>query len=99
MRPEAVSVLGRILPLAAAVRRGVRTLGLAGLGAAAGLVLVVLVRWTPSDGEDWAGLVLLCVLLVIPPAVLLAFSLVLGEVVEVPPRLRTNPGPAPKHDE
>lgn len=99
MRPEAVSVLGRILPLAAAVRRGVRTLGLAGLGAAAALVLVVLVRWTPSDGEDWAGLVLLCVLLVIPPAVLLAFSLVLGEVVDVPDRLRSYPGTARKQVE
>jgi hypothetical protein len=99
LRPGAVDILGRILPLAAAVRRGVRTLGLAGLGAAAGLVLVVLVRWTPNDGEDWAGLVLLCVLLVIPPAVLLAFSLVLGEVVEVPDRLRSYPGTARKHAE
>lgn len=99
MRPEAVSVLGRILPLAAAVRHGVRTLGLAGLGAAAGLVIVVLVRWTPSDGEDWAGLVLLGVLLVIPPAVLLAFSLVIGEVVDVPDRLRSYPGTARKHVE
>jgi hypothetical protein len=99
LRPEAVGVLGRILPLAAAVRRGVRTLGLVGLGAGAGLVLVVLVRWTPSDGEDWAGFVVLCVLLAVPPAVLVAFWLVLGEVVEVPDRLRSYPGTARKHAE
>jgi hypothetical protein len=99
LRPEAVSVLGRILPLAAAVGRGVRTLGLVGLGAAAAIALVVLVRWTPSDGEDWAGLVVLCVLLAVPPAVLLAYSLVLGEVVELPDKLRSYPGTTREHAE
>jgi hypothetical protein len=94
LRPEAVGVLGRIVPLAAAVRRGVRTLALVGLGAAAGLVLAVLVRWMPSDGEEWAGLVVLCVLLAIPLAVLLGFSLVLGELVEMPDRLRSYPSTA-----
>jgi hypothetical protein len=97
LNPEVVGVLGRILPLAAAVRRGVRTLGLVGLGAAAGLALAVLVRWTPSDGENWAGLVVLCVVLAIPAVVLLAFSLVLSEVVEVPDKLRGYPGTARRH--
>jgi hypothetical protein len=99
LNPEVVGVLGRILPLAAAVRRAVRTLGLVGLGAAAGLVLAVLVRWTPSSGENWAGLVVLCVVLAIPPVVLLAFSLVLSEVVEVPDKLRGYPGTARRHAE
>ena len=99
MRRDTVGVLGRILPLAAAVGRGVRTLGLVGLGVAATIVLVVLVRWTPSDEEDWAGLALLGVLLAIPPAVLLAFSLVLGEVVELPDKLRSYPGTTRKHAE
>jgi hypothetical protein len=97
MRADAVSVLGRILPLAAAVGRGVRTLGLVGLGAAIAIALVVLVRWTPGDGEDWAGFVVLCVLLAIPPAVLLAFSFVLGEVVELPDKLRGYRGTASEH--
>jgi hypothetical protein len=92
MRRDTIGVLGRILPLAAAVGRKVRTLGLIGLGVAAAIVLLVLFRWTPSDGEDWAGLVVLGVLLAIPPAVLLAFSLVLGEVVELPDKLRSYPG-------
>ena len=89
MRAEAVGVLGRILPLAVAVGRGVRTLGLVGLAAAAAIALVVLVRWTPNDGEEWAGFAVLCVLLALPPAVLLAFSLVLGEVVELPDKVRS----------
>jgi hypothetical protein len=97
MRQDAVNLLGRILPLAAAVGRGVRTLGVVGLGAAAAIALVVLVRWTPGDGEDWAGLVVLSVLLAVPAAVLLAFSFVLGEVVELPERLRGYPGTTREH--
>jgi hypothetical protein len=97
MRRDAVSVLRRILPLAAAVGRGVRTLGVVGLGAAIAIALVVLVRWTPRDGEDWAGFVVLCVLLVVPAAVLLAFSFVLGEVVELPAKLRSYPGTTREH--
>lgn len=99
MRRDAAGALRRILPLAAAVGRGVRTLGLVGLGAAAAIALAVLVRWMPSDGEDWAGLVVLCVLLAIPPAVLLAFSLVLGEVVDLPDKLRGYPGTTREHAE
>jgi hypothetical protein len=97
MRRDAVSVLRRILPLAAAVGHGVRTLGLVGLGAAAAIAIVLLIRWTPSDREDWAGLIALCVLLAVPPVVLLAFSLVLGEVIEMPDKLRTYPGVTREH--
>jgi hypothetical protein len=97
MRRDAVSVLRRILPLAAAVGRGVRTLGAVGLGAAVAIALVVLVRWTPGDREDWAGFVVLCVLLAVLPAVLLAFSFVLGEVVELPDKLRSYPGTTQEH--
>jgi hypothetical protein len=97
MRRDAVSVLRRILPLAAAVGRGVRTLGLVGLGAVVAIALVVLVRWTPGDTEDWAGFVVLCILLAVPPAVLLAFSFVLGEVVELPDKLRGYPGTSREH--
>ena len=99
MRRDAVSVLGRILPLAAAVGRAVRTLGLVGLGAAGAIALVVLVRWTPGDREEWAGFVVLCVLLAVPPAVLLTFSFVLGEVVELPDKLRGYPGTTREHVE
>jgi hypothetical protein len=97
MRRDAVSVLRRILPLAAAVGRGVRRLGVVGLGAAVAIALVVLVRWTPGDREDWAGFVVLCVLLVVPPAILLALSLVLGQVVELPDKLRSYPGTTREH--
>jgi hypothetical protein len=99
MRRDAVGVLGRILPLAAAVGRAMRTLGLVALGAAVAIALVVLVRWTPSDAEGWAGLAVLCVLLAVPAAVLLAFSLVLGEVVQLPDKLRSYPGTMRDHAE
>ena len=97
MRRDAVSVLRGILPLAAAVGRGVRRLGVVGLGAAVAIALVVVVRWTPGDREDWAGFVVLCALLVVPPAVLLALSLVLGQVVELPDKLRSYPGTTREH--
>jgi hypothetical protein len=95
--PDALSVLRRILPLAAAVGRGVRTLGLVGLGAAVAIALVVLVRWTPGEREDWVGFAVLCALLAVPSAVLLTFSFVLGEVVELPDKLRSYPGTTREH--
>jgi hypothetical protein len=97
VRRDTVSVLGRILPLAAAVGRGVRTLGLVGLAGMVAIALVVLVRWTPGNGEDWAGFAVLCVVLAVPAAVLLAFSFVLGEVVELPDKLRSYPGTTREH--
>jgi hypothetical protein len=99
MRRDVVGTLGRILPLAAGVGRGARRLGLLGLGAAAAIALIVLVRWTPGDGEAWAGLGVLCVLLAVPAAVLLSFSFVLGEVVELPDKLRDYPGVTREHVE
>jgi hypothetical protein len=97
MRRDAVSVLRGILPLAAAVGRGVRRLGIVGLGAAVAIALIVLVRWTPGDREDWAGFVVLCVVLIVPAAVVLAFSFVLGEVLELPDKLRSYPGMTREH--
>ena len=97
MRRDPFGVLGRILPLAAAVGRGVRTLGLVGLGAAVAIALVILVRWTPGDREDWAGLAVLCVLLAVPSALLFAFAFVLGEVVDLPDKLRSYPGATREH--
>ena len=97
MRRDVVRTLGRIVPLAAGVGRGARWLGFLGLGAAAVIALVVLLRWTPGDGEAWTGLGLLSVLLTVPAAILLAFSFVLGEVVELPDKLRNYPGLTREH--
>ena len=94
---DAVGVLNRILPLAAAARRGVRTLGLVALAAAVVIASIVAVRWTPNDAEQWGGFVVLCVLLALPAAVLLAFSLVLGEVVGLPDKLRSMPSTTRAH--
>jgi hypothetical protein len=97
VRRDIVGTLGRVLPLAAGVGRGARRLGLVGLGAAAAIALIVAVRWAPGDGGDWTGLVVLCVLLAVPAAVLLAFSFVLGEVLELPDKLRSYPGLTREH--
>ena len=97
MRRDVVGTLGRILPLAAGVSRGMRRLGLVGLAAAAGIALIVLVRWTPGDGGEGAGLAILAVLLAVPAAVLFAFSVFLGEVVELPDKLRSYPGLTREH--
>jgi hypothetical protein len=75
----------------------VRRLGIVGLAAAVAIALIVLVRWTPGDREDWAGFVVLCVVLVVPAAVVLAFSFVLGEVLELPDKLRSYPGMTREH--
>jgi hypothetical protein len=84
MREDAVNVLARVLPLAAALGRTVRTLALVGLAAAAAIVLVILLHWKPNAGEEWAGLVVLSIFLAVPPAVLLSFAFVLAEVVALP---------------
>jgi hypothetical protein len=96
-RRDLVGTLGRILSLAAGVGRGARRLGLVGLGAAAASALIVAVRWTPGDGGKWAGLAILAVLLAVPAAVLFAFSIFLGEVVELPDKLRSYPGLTREH--
>src|SRR3954451_2150491 len=97
MRRDVVGTLGRILPLAAGVSRGVRRLGLVGLTAAAAIALIVAYRWTPGDGGEGAGLALLAVLLAVLAALLLAFSVFLGEVVEMPDKLRSYPGLTREH--
>ena len=97
MRRDPVAALDRIVPLAAGVGRGARRLGVLGLGAALAIALIVLVRWTPGDGEGWTGLAVLCVLLAVPAGVLLGFSVVLGEVVELPDKLRNYPGLTREH--
>ena len=99
MRPEALAALRRILPLAAAVGRGLRRLALGGIGAVAAIALAVVLRWTPGDGETWAGLVVLLLMLAVPGGILLAFSFVLAEVVELPEKLLRTPETVRGHSE
>lgn len=97
MRADALAALRRILPLAAAVARGTRKLALAALAAAAVIALVVLLRWTPDEDETWVGAVALLLLLGVPGGVLLFFSFVVGEVVELPEKLLRTPDTARGH--
>jgi hypothetical protein len=94
-----VDVLGRIVPVAAAIRRGTARLAL--VGAAAGAVIVY---WAVRDGapELTQGLVarvIVVALAAAPPLVLAAFWLLLREVVELPGRIRRLPGEAAAHAE
>lgn len=97
MRADGLAVLRSILPLAAAVARGTRKLALVALAAAAVIALVVLLRWTPDEDETWVGAVILLLLLTVPGGVLLFFSFVLGEVVELPEKLLRSPQTAREH--
>jgi hypothetical protein len=92
MRNEAVGVLAQLFPLAAAVGHRVRTLALVGLAAGIAILLLVLARWTPNETRAWAGLFILALLVAAPPTVLLMFSFALGEVADLPEKLRRYPG-------
>ena len=86
-----VPILERVVPLAAAIARAVRTLALAGLAAAVVIGLVVVVRWLPDAAGDRIALGLLLALLFLPPGILFAFYLALRELIELPERLRRYP--------
>jgi hypothetical protein len=86
-----VRILERIVPLAAAIARAVRTLAFAGLAAAVVIGLVVVARWLPDAAGARIAVGLLLVLLLVPPGILFAFYLALGELVKLPERLRRYP--------
>ena len=92
LRKETLGAFAQLFPLAAAVGHRVRTLALVGLAAGIAIVLIVVARWTPNETADWAGLVFLSLLLAAPPTVLLMFSFALGEVAQLPDKLRRYPG-------
>jgi hypothetical protein len=100
-RPDAlergIAALDRLVPLAAAVRRTVRTLALAALAAGAVIAFALLSRSTPGSGLEWAAAALVLALLAAPGAVLLTFSRALAELLELPARLRSLPATGRDH--
>jgi len=99
LRTETLSVLAQLFPLAAAVGHRVRTLALLGLAAGTAIVLLVVARWTPNETAGWAGLVVLALLVAAPPTVLLMFSFALGELAQLPDKLRRYPETTREHAE
>jgi hypothetical protein len=90
-----VGVLERIVPVAAAIRRG--TLRLAAAAAAAGALIVYAVLHDGTQGI--VAEVVVAVLAAAPPVVLGAFWLLLRELVELPDRIRRLPGEGREHVE
>jgi hypothetical protein len=88
-----VGVLERIVPVAAAIRRGTLRLALAGAAAGALIVYAVL-----RDGDRGiAAEIVVVALAAAPPVVLGAFWLLLRELVELPDRIRRLPGQGREH--
>ena len=84
-------VLARLLSLGASLRRGVLKLALAGVAAAA-VIGYALLRDGLSDEAGGAILTVLgSIVVAAPPLVLGAFWLVLGELLELPERIRQMP--------
>jgi hypothetical protein len=96
---RAPDVVGRLLALAGSLRRG--TLKLALLGAlGAGLIAYALLRHGFPDKLGRAVLTVVALVVVIaPPVVLGAFWLVLGQLLELPDRLRRAPMETREHAE
>jgi hypothetical protein len=90
-------VVGRLLSLAASVRRGTLKLAVAG-AAAAGVIVYFLLRDGLPGGAGRALLTVLgVVVVVLPPLVLGAFWFVLGQLLLLPERLRDLPSDGREH--
>ena len=94
-----VDVLNRIVPVAAAIRRGTLRFALAGAVAGAVIVFAALRDGAPEATRGWLATVVVVALAAAPPLVLGSFWLLLREVVELPERIRRMPGEGRAHAE
>ena len=93
-----LDLLRRVIPLAGAVNRVVRTLAVVALAAAATIVLAVLaVVGVPHSLGDVVLIVVIAALLAAPGVVLLAFFVAVNELLELPTRLRGLPRTGREH--
>jgi hypothetical protein len=92
-------VVGRILPIAASVRRGTLKLALAGAAAAAVIVYFLLRDGLSGDTGPAVLTVLGVVAALTPPVVLAGFWLLLGQLLALPERLRALPAERREHAE
>lgn len=94
-----VAVLDRIVPVAAAIRRATLRFAVAGTAAGAVIVYAALRDGAPEATRGWLAAVVVVALAAASPLVLAAFWLLLGEVVELPERIRRMPGEGRSHAE
>lgn len=94
-----VGVLERVVPVAAAIRRGTLRMALAGAAAGAVIVYAVLRDGLPDPTDRIVGTIVVIALAAAPPLVLGAFWLLLRELVELPERIRRLPGEGREHVE
>jgi alpha-beta hydrolase superfamily lysophospholipase len=94
-----VEVLSRIVPVAAAIRRATLRVALVGTVAGALIVYAALRDGAPEAARGWLATVVVIGLAAAPPLVLGTFWLLLGEVVELPARIRRMPGETRAHAE
>lgn len=92
-----LGTLERLVPLAAALARAVSRLALAALAASIAIAAVVVARWLPDGAGERVAVALLLMLLFAPPGVLIAFYVVLRELVRLPERLRRYPDLSRQH--
>lgn len=90
-RGSAFDALDRIFSLAGAVRRGTLKLALLALGAAAVLAYALLRHGFPGQPGRAVLTVIALIFVAAPPVVLGAFWFVLGELLELPERVRRLP--------
>lgn len=93
---RAVDVLDRLVPIARALRGALLVYALLALAAVVAIMVLVYRRDAPEVWFTWGGFLLLAGVLALAPAVLLVFVWMLGEVLELPAKLRALPdvGPA-----
>ncbi len=92
-----VATLRRVIPLLAAAAHAVRTLALVALGAAAVIVAAVLAQSFPNSATEIALALLLAAILAAPGVILIVFYLALGELIELPGRIRDLPRTGSRH--
>jgi hypothetical protein len=93
------AVLARLLALAAALRRGTLKLAATGAVAAAVIGYALLRDGFPDDAGHAIVTVLGLAAAAAPPLILVAFWVVLGELLELPHRIRRLPFDAREHGE
>lgn len=94
-----VEVLSRVVPVAAAIRRATFRMAVVGAVAAAVIVYAALRDGAPEATRSWLAALVVIALAAAPPLVLGTFWLLLGEVVELPERIRRLPGETRAHAE
>jgi hypothetical protein len=91
------ALLDRVVPVVAGVRRAVGTLALLGGLAGALIGWALFADGLPSDGGELVARFVVLVVACVPPGVLLMLWLALGEVIEIPERVRRLPETARGH--